>query len=111
MAGLSHALSFDSSQLPCGVELRLVARLQPSCRAGLSRGVYIGRVPVIYLENAGSVRCHGHDQLCVSGTRPPLAHLYLRSGIAIIPSASPCLRRGKGQPLRERKGSLCEDEN
>ena len=49
MAGSSHALSFDSSQLPCGVELRLVARLQPSCRAGLSRGVYIGRVPVIYI--------------------------------------------------------------
>src|SRR6266571_7638035 len=36
-----------------------------------------------------------------NGTDKP--DLHLRSGIAIIPPASPCLRRGKGQPLREEK--------
>src|SRR6476660_2333907 len=47
----------------------------------------------------------GHYRCCGTVKRPRECYFLCGRGIAIIPSASPCLRRGKGSPCEKKKGA------
>jgi hypothetical protein len=77
-------------------------RPAPNCRQN-------SWVPLISAIGTGySLRCHQECHFpnfrprSRNGTDKP--DLHLRIGNRYNPPASPCLRRGKGQPLREEKG-------
>src|SRR6478735_10706427 len=53
----------------------------------------------------------GHYRCCGTVKRPRECYFLCGRGIAIIPSASPCLRRGKGSPCEKKKGCLHEEES
>ena len=87
----------------CGAMPRLLVDSARLPRASSLRTVASARSVAQYAE-AAPKQCY-----FTNGRDNP--GLHLRRGIAIIPPPRPAFVGGKGQPLRERKGSLCEEES